>query len=108
MIDQDLIQKNKERLLAELKRRKDLLARVANPHEEFGDMEDENASEVSVFEANLAAEKDLEGTLAKVEAALSRIENGAYGICQVGGEEIDRFRLEAAHEADTCIEHAQK
>ena len=33
--------------------------------------------------------------LGKIEAALQRIENGTFGICEITGEPIERKRLEA-------------
>lgn len=37
--------------------------------------------------------------------ALSKIEDGVYGICEIGGEEIEEERLNADPSARTCIEH---
>lgn len=49
------------------------------------------------------------GTLIKrrneLQAALERIKNGTYGICEEGGEEIDQERLEANPAARTCSMH---
>ena len=42
-----------------------------------------------------------------VNNALLRIENGTYGICTVGGEEIEPARLEAVPFATTCMKHAK-
>jgi len=38
---------------------------------------------------------------------LKKIEDGTYGICEVGGEEIPEDRLDANPSARTCIEHAK-
>jgi RNA polymerase-binding transcription factor DksA len=40
-----------------------------------------------------------------VAEAQKRLEEGTYGICIVGGEEIPAERLEAIPEALRCIEH---
>ncbi len=117
-MDKEIIEKNKQRLLAEKTRLERLLGAVAHrekdvTREEFssdfpnvGDSLDDNAIEVSLYEANLAEEKSLEQRLHKVVAALARIADGSYGICQVGGEPIDPARLEAAPEADVCVNHS--
>lgn len=39
----------------------------------------------------------------RLTAALERIANGTYGQCQRCGESIERERLEAIPEADTCL-----
>lgn len=108
MKDKKLLKKNKELLLQERERIAALRKRVDKYPEEIGSKEDENATEVAMYAANLAEEHDLDQKLKKVEAALGRIEQGKYGICQIGGEEIERERLEAAPEAANCVEHDQK
>ena len=45
-------------------------------------------------------------SLIYVENALSRIENGTYGECEVCGEPIEAQRLEALPYATLCMEHA--
>ena len=40
-----------------------------------------------------------------VETAMRRLEEGKYGVCIDGGEEIPAERLEAIPEALRCIEH---
>lgn len=45
--------------------------------------------------------------LEKVDAALTAIEAGTYGICIECGTEIPYERLEALPTALTCVEHAQ-
>lgn len=44
--------------------------------------------------------------LAEVRAALSRIENGTFGVCEVSGNPIDEKRLRAVPFARTCTKHA--
>ncbi len=50
----------------------------------------------------------LEMRLANVNAALARIEEGKYGICEVCGERIEEDRLEADPAAPTCKEHLKQ
>ncbi len=45
--------------------------------------------------------------LVYVENALSRIENGTYGECEVCGKQIEEKRLEAVPYATLCMEHAE-
>ena len=46
-------------------------------------------------------------SLIYVENALSRIENGTYGKCEVCGEQIEEQRLQALPYANLCTEHAE-
>ena len=46
-------------------------------------------------------------TLDEIDAALKRIDDGTYGMCVVGGEDIGRERLEAMPWASLCIDHAR-
>jgi RNA polymerase-binding transcription factor DksA len=48
------------------------------------------------------------GRLKQVNAALRRIENGAYGTCEVCDQQIDERRLDAEPAATTCINHARQ
>src|ERR1700742_4816206 len=63
------------------------------------------ASEIAGYEDNAAILKDLEARYSSVTAALARIDDGSYGICSVGGEEIEEERLNADPAAGTCIAH---
>jgi len=50
-------------------------------------------------------------TLRKIDAALLKIEQGNFGVCEECGEQIPEKRLKAHPEADTCIacaEHLEK
>lgn len=68
------------------------------------DEADRGARETETMEADLA-----EGTLQvqrrRIDAALTRLDRGAYGRCTVCGNEIDDERLEARPETDRCREH---
>lgn len=54
---------------------------------------------------NTAILNDLEIRLTSVTDALARIENGTFGKCLVGGEDIEETRLDADPSAKTCIAH---
>jgi DnaK suppressor protein len=45
--------------------------------------------------------------LAEIDAALKRIDEGTYGKCVQGGEDIGLERLEAMPWASLCIDHAR-
>jgi RNA polymerase-binding protein DksA len=47
-------------------------------------------------------------TIRHIEEALQRIEDGAYGVCEEGGELIEAKRLEARPWAKLCLEHARE
>jgi RNA polymerase-binding transcription factor DksA len=47
----------------------------------------------------------LETQLSEVDHALSKIDNGTFGICEISGEEIEEDRLEANPSARTCKSH---
>ena len=48
----------------------------------------------------------LQSHLSAVENALSRIEDGTYGTCDMCGEQIGQARLEAIPSTSRCINHA--
>lgn len=56
-------------------------------------------------EGNNAIMNKLERQLVDVKSALKKIDEGRYGICEVGGEQIETDRLEANPSAKTCKEH---
>ena len=57
------------------------------------------------YELNNTLLKDLEIRYNNVKDALSRIEDGTYGVCSIGGEQIETDRLEANPAATTCKAH---
>jgi len=75
---------------------------------DYGDKEDENASEVAAFADNLALEHTLVETLEDVNAALERITKGTYGRCRYCGKEIDARRLRARPESGSCMDCKKK
>lgn len=52
-------------------------------------------------------EYQLEERLKEVIAALSRMKEGTYGVCEKGGEKMDSKRLEANPAARTCVDHSE-
>ncbi len=59
-------------------------------------------------EQNLGLRQILSRELGQVEAALERIEEGRYGICEVCGDPIDPARLKAMPSANLCIADLQR
>jgi RNA polymerase-binding transcription factor DksA len=119
MISNELISENKKRLLEEQKNIRGILNKedlkdgsgefpgeFKPKYDEVGREDGENAVEVENFQNQLSVTKDLEDKLAKVEAALLRIEDGSYGKCAMG-DEIEEARLKAEPSAETCIKHAK-
>lgn len=57
-------------------------------------------------ERDLSIEEHEENLLAEIDAALQRIEDGTYGVCEVDGTPIEFERLEALPWARTHLKHA--
>jgi len=74
---------------------------------EDADASDENsfADKIEEFEGRSAVATELEDRNQEIENALTRMEEGKYGICKVCGEEIEEARLEANPAAETCKAH---
>ena len=109
-----LLQKEKERLLKEL----GTLGRVNPSNAADWEATPENrdtmradkseaADAVEEYEGRAAVEVELENHLQNINAALQRIENNTYGVCEVGGEMIEEDRLEANPAAKTCKAHLE-
>jgi RNA polymerase-binding transcription factor DksA len=60
-------------------------------------------AETAAANADLLLRADLEHSIAEIDAALRRIENGTYGIDEETGEPIDPARLEALPTARTNV-----
>lgn len=116
------IEKYKERLLKEQQQLEEDLSLVGriNPSdpEDWEAVADdlnvlpsdvnELADVIEEFEENTAILKQLEIRLEDVKRSLEKIEDGTYGICEVGDEAINPKRLEVNPAARTCIEHADE
>ncbi len=71
--------------------------------DDFPDEMDAASSEVNLQFAGRLRERE-QGLLAKVDAALQKIEQGEYGACVSCGEDIGIKRLQARPVAELCIE----
>ncbi|MBI5134583.1 MAG: hypothetical protein HZA81_04365 [Candidatus Taylorbacteria bacterium] len=65
------------------------------------------ADNIGSYESNTAILKPLEKQYNDVKLALEKIKKGAYGICEVGNEPIEKERLEANPAARTCLAHKE-
>jgi len=98
------LESEQKRLIGELEQLK-ASVRPADERREgspFGKREEE-ATETLELETRLALEKSIRGQLAEIEHALSKIENGTYGLCDICGQAIDPARLEALPQANLCL-----
>jgi DnaK suppressor protein len=71
--------------------------------DDFPDEIDTASSEVSLQFTGRLRERE-QGLLSKIDAALQKIEDGAYGACINCGEEIGVKRLRARPVAELCID----
>lgn len=98
------LESEKQRLLVEL----DQLSAAGRPSEErregspFGKREEE-ATESLELERRLALEQGIKGQLADIETALTKMEAGTYGKCEVCGKVIEPARLEILPQARRCM-----
>lgn len=69
---------------------------------------DENATEVSIYDATLPIEFRLEKDLQAIEEALKKIKEKLYGICEECGKPIPIERLKAFPEAKLCLKCTKK
>ena len=76
----------------------DLNIMVADKNE-LADVFEESANREGI-------ERELEDRLNGIKAALKRIDDKAYGVCEIEGCPIEKKRLEANPEATTCMKHA--
>ena len=64
------------------------------------------ASNIEELVTNVPLVKELEVRYKDVKAALKKMKDGTYGICEECEEEIELDRLEANPAARTCLAHA--
>jgi len=92
--------------------RTELLAELSGVGDKAGDHYDANFADSSQVtaergEAEALASK-LRATLADVERALAKLDDGSYGQCEQCGQPIGDARLEAMPTARRCISCASK
>ncbi len=70
----------------------------------YGNHMADDATEAFDQAVDVALRRNVLSTLEEVERALSKFENGTYGLCEACGGRIDRARLEALPYARYCME----
>jgi RNA polymerase-binding transcription factor DksA len=68
----------------------------------------DSADNIEQYEENTAILKQLETRFNDVKSALTKIKEGRYGTCEIGGEQIEKERLDADPAARTCMNHMEK
>ena len=112
------IEQHREKLLEEKKKLEAGMGGVGRRNPAVPDDWESTPSEIGVesdivdqadvvigLENNTAILADLEARYDTILAALTRIENGTYGKCEVCGKSIESKRLDADPSALTCVEH---
>lgn len=61
------------------------------------------ATDLFLRDRNLALQRNTEDLIGQIDAALSRLNQGSYGICERCGQPIPEERLEAKAYAAYCI-----
>lgn len=70
--------------------------------------QDELADRIEALEESRSELLALGAQWHNINRALQTIENGSYGVCEIGGEAIELARLEANPSARTCIAHKEE
>ena len=72
---------------------------------------DEENADAGTFtferERDLSIENNVRDLLGKIDRALTRMDDGTYGICSRCGKPIEKARLKALPYVDLCIKDAQ-
>ncbi|MFA7208651.1 MAG: TraR/DksA C4-type zinc finger protein [Parcubacteria group bacterium] len=113
-IDPQVLSELKEALLTEKTNLENNLGRIAKSidskigdyepvFDEIGNDREDNTTEVEEYTDNLPVEIALEKKLQNVILALSKMEDGTYGVCENCRQEIALERLKANPSAQTCI-----
>lgn len=79
---------------------------IQNPQDDLNEHWEDQAISYRQNDMRQNLKSEARQSLIYVENALSRIENGTYGECEVCGEPIEAQRLEALPYATLCMEHA--
>jgi len=113
-LDQKILDELKAKLIEEKKALEKELSDIAKPtgtpgvyetkHDEIGESQDDNASEMEEYSDNFALENNLEKQLKEVSDALGRMEGGTYGSCDNCGTQLSLDRLRAYPAARKCIQ----
>ncbi|HYH28424.1 MAG TPA: TraR/DksA C4-type zinc finger protein [Actinomycetota bacterium] len=98
-----LLRKRRQRISEEL----ESLTRApeAGTNLSFGKRIGDGTTEAVERIATTATARSLTASLAEVDRALEKLEEGTYGFCDECGDEIPPSRLEAKPAATRCVRH---
>ena len=108
------LEQEKAELLKNLSNIGSKSVRNSNPEDydaaypEYGDKEDDNATEIAAYSDGLSLESELEEMTGNVDIALKKIDKGEYGKCEVCGKDVGDDRLTALPTARLCIDCKKK
>src|SRR5262249_37529387 len=99
------LQDEKQRLQKDL----EVTAPIVNTdHVGYSTHQADDATDVFEQTKNATVHEQLQWLLGEVEYALSKFEQGTYGICEVCGKTITFARMEILPTARLCIDDQQK
>jgi RNA polymerase-binding transcription factor len=99
-----------QNLLVEMQRIKAEIAehaRLAQERADSGNDVGDDATQIAEVSKNLALKRHLERLLTQIEAAVRRIEEGVYGVCERCGQAIHPERLQVLPYVTTCVSCAR-
>ena len=106
-MDPEMAQKYREHLLAAQRRVEQRILRIAT---DLYDMESErdieytdHAQEEAVNDTMIAQDEHSRHLTEEIQAALARLAEGTYGVCERCGEPINPARLEVLPTARRCV-----
>lgn len=105
----DMLYQERERLEDEMEQVRSNPNDIENaiPEDGEGGSDEDTADMASALmdkEMNLSVEDEIDDMLAQVDHALTKIDEGTYGICDISGNPIPRSRLEAIPWASLTVE----
>lgn len=106
-LTEQFIQKQKDLLAAEKEKIEEQIKKLTK-YPDYGELEGDNAQELTDYENNLSIDDQLESVLKKVKGALKAINDGTYGLCKQCQESIEQGRLKIMPYADLCVTCQQK
>ena len=117
-MSEQFLSEMKEKLLAEKQQLEEKLARIGKraggeggkysaTWQEYGDKEEDNASEVEEYSASIGLGQTFETELQEVVIALKNLDDGTYGLCEKCHEPIDEKRLTIRPMSRFCMECAE-
>jgi YteA family regulatory protein len=104
--------KEKEDLLEHRKQNDDFGLERGHYHESMGELSSydnhpaDEGTDLFEREKDIALNEHYKLELANIDRALTAMENGTYGQCEICGKEIPTERLEALPNTTYCIEHS--